>query len=378
MSRKPEITAFDAVSEKTLTISFQGLMFSDVVRAIQDELNNSISIIYQEGLAEKIVYLDAVNQPVNVVLSKLARRFGVAAIREGDLWYFGELKPEDRATYFTRVPRLSKEELQAAAQTMISSQGRVWASPDGLLLVSDGVDILQRVHDFVRQLRQQESPTWVVQLYLVTSTERNARSLGINVDHLVRYSYNYATGSGMASDALEKLDASLDAVLVASYERAETKVEARPLLLLSDGERGRIRNGQRYPVARRSENIETGVISTIGYDYIDTGLSVDVTLRENSDNHANLVMNIRNAQVIDFVDGQVPVTVDEELRTTATIRSGGVYLLGSLDVAIDTKTKSGPGFTLAAGRNKSGALTLIWARTYRVGSLQHSKPLTQP
>ena len=374
MSETPDFNQAKPVKEQLISISVQGLPFSEFVRLVQDSLNSQITIIYQEGLADKIVYLDAVDQPVGSVLSKLARRFQVNAIREGTLWYFGELKPEDRATYTSRVPRLSKEEIQAAVTTMISNQGRVWASNDGLLHVSDSVEILERVQSFVEQLRNQESPTWVVQLYLVNSSERTARNLGINVDHLVRYSYNYATGSGLRSIGSEVLNASLDAVLVAAYERGDTTVQARPLLLLSDGEQAYIRNGQRFPVPRRTENIETGVVSITGYDYIQTGLSVDVQLRENSDTHASLIMKVKNSQVTGFVNDEVPITLDEELLTTASVRSSGVYLLGALDVAVNTDTRAGPGFTTSFGTQRQDNLTLIWCRCYRVAGLREPAP----
>jgi len=352
----------DEQAESLVSLSVHQVPLVHVLRLLHDR--HGVSSIVAQGLEDRLVSIECTDVPVSEVMGRLARRFGSTAIISGGLWYFGDLTGEDRAVTVLRVPRLNREDLSAAISAQMGQTGRSWVGDDGIVVVSDTVDGLQRIHRFASQLALLESPTWVLQLYLVTVSESRAKSWGLDLDHLVSYSATYASGSMIAGAA--GLSVGLDSVLFAASSSTDTHIQARPLLLVSDGERAIMSSGRVVPVPRRSVSPETGQAIVVGYDEVTIGLDVDVTVRETSLQTARLTLDVRQSQLLELVADEVPVTLRDAIRTTAIIRSGGVYLLGSLDSYRTSDTSSGPIIHTAQQTDATRSSTLVWARVYRI------------
>lgn len=141
-------------------------------------------------------------------------------------------------------------------------------------------------------------------------------------------------------------------------------VLAEPLFLLKDGEAARIHAGERIPIPRRSVD-QFGNVQVVDYQIEETGLTVDVSLREEAEDIASVEVTMVLNEILRFVE-QVPVTSGSDFKTKTSLRSGGVYLIGRVDEQEHSKG-GGLGFRFGK-RERHGARSLqIWARAYRIG-----------
>ncbi len=73
-------------------------------------------------------------------------------------------KPSDRAAIVRRVRRLKSSDLSSVLRQVLSGIGAVQVFPDGLCIISDTVEVLDRVAAIIDQLEAAESVTWCVRL----------------------------------------------------------------------------------------------------------------------------------------------------------------------------------------------------------------------
>ncbi|MCD7907100.1 MAG: hypothetical protein LUH04_05330, partial [Clostridium sp.] len=140
-----------------------------------------VSIISEEGLDDKLVTIDVVDMSVDEVLSGVARRFGVDIIVQGDLYYLGNLNSTDRGFLVRKVRRLSAENIEKILSSMNSDIGRSFVNADGLVAVADSLRVLKQINSMLDQVERQPSNAWILQMYLITSTDKKSREYGFDV-----------------------------------------------------------------------------------------------------------------------------------------------------------------------------------------------------
>ena len=341
------------------------MTLGELVRYLTDE--TGASIVVEEGLERRPVYLEIVDQPLGVVLDAVAGRVGVSLDRHGNLFYLGEVRPDARGVLVRRVRRLGSEDLQKAVACQLSADGRAVAYRDGLCIVCDRVSVLEKVGSLLDGIEQADSPLWCVQLYVVSVAVDDLQEFGLDVAPAVDVSLAFAAASqGFAVGELSgaSLRGGIDAVLQAVDEARDSEVLAEPLFLLVDGEEARFRRGSRLPY-RQDMVSQEGTVSSRTYAFVDSGLTIRVNLRERGPGLAWLSVDVISNEIEGYVDEQVPRLGDESFATKVLLRSGGVYLLGSLERC---KTETGRETFLRVGAKDSveRRVLQVWGTAYAV------------
>ena len=329
-----------------------------------------VSIVIAQTLDRRLVNVDVQEQPVDDVLAAVARRVGVQVSRTGTLYFLGELRPEDRGVLVRRIYRLDGNGIQEAVEVLLSEHGTVKAFDDGLLIVGDTVEVLQRVHELVDRVEKIPSVTWVIQLYVVSLTDDAIKDLGIDVQPAAQIGLTYAAKSAALAEIApsEKLaiDAGLKAILTAQSENVGIDVVGEPLMILADGQPGEIKQGQKVPVPKRTVS-DTGVVTTSGFEYIDIGMNIRMKMKEISLDVGRLDLDFELSQIDDLIGvEQVPLTSQQVVRMVTDVASGGVYLLAKLE---EDKNEMRYSRYLKFGKydRKNDRTLQVWGRVYRIG-----------
>lgn len=332
-----------------------------------------VSIICEDTLETRKVTLDVRDVAVSDLLGMVARRADSQVTRVGRLFYLGQLRPEDKGVLVRKVGRLSGQELQNAIGVLMSEYGRVQCFADGLCLVGDRVEVLQRVDELLNGVESAAASTWVVQLYVVNLSNGDVADLGLDALPALEVAATVAgvSGGGIgaataiadSANTAARLKGGLDLVLRASRTRTSVSILGQPLFLMVDGDQTHMGSGQRVPVPRRTVS-DQGTVTTSGFDYIDTGLQLDVELREVAHERARLRVKGSFSTVQSFVDS-APVVSRDDYASSAVISSGGVYLVSALERTQVEKTQRGP-LSLGLKNSDVGQVVQIWARAYRV------------
>jgi hypothetical protein len=305
------------------------------------------------------------DQPISEVLNLVARRLSVNVKRRGTLYYVGTLRPEDRGVLVRRVRRLDRTQLAEVLQVFAGENGRSAQFADGLVVVGDSVEGLDRINEMIDQVEAAETSVWVVQLHLISYSRNAADELGINIEPAAKAGLAFASGSALgAAGTSWELATSLDAVLQVAYGRDDVAVTAAPMFIVSDGEKASFVQGDRVPIPRRTVSPE-GTVTTAGFDYVQTGVNVELTLRETEVRGARVDVTVNMSDVKRFVE-EAPVTGEERFQTGAVVKAGGVYLLGTL-VKDRSRGQRSLGWQTQDYRTWEAQVVQVWAQAYRIG-----------
>ena len=108
----------------------------------------------------------------------LGRRLNCRATRIGNVWFLGAIAPEDRGVLVRSVRRLKAEELTKVCTLFASEVGRQVAFEDGLVVVADRVEVLQRLVQALDQLEATPAGCWVVRFTWFRWVTRSSTSWG--------------------------------------------------------------------------------------------------------------------------------------------------------------------------------------------------------
>ncbi len=325
-----------------------------------------------EEVEGKTVTAELRNQPISEVLDLLARRLGVSVRIDGDLIFFGVEKPQDRAVMVRRVRRVKSEQLKEIVGVV--GTGKAASFADGLVVVSDTVEVVKRINEALSLVEDAAAPVWIVQLHIVGYTADAADRLGINIEPAAKAGLAFALGSanpiGAGTAAVRQgvslnVSGSLDAVLAMAHSRQGVSVTAAPMFLLCDGAKSSFVQGDRIPIPRRQVAPETGAVTTTGFEYIQTGVQVELALREYTPASALIETSVKISDQKGMVE-DAAITGEENFQTSAVVKAGGVYLLGTL-----AKDRVERGTSLGWINNFSAAdkaqVIQVWLQCYRIG-----------
>ncbi len=359
VAQRPRAAA-EAAGPK-ITLSCQEITLGALCQWIAAETGSSI--VVQQGLENQAVSLEIHDEPLGAVMDVLAARLGVSLDRRGTLYYLGQTRPESRGVLVRRVRRLGREEIQQAVGVHLTQEGKVACFDDGLLVVGDRVAILERIGDVLDEVEKAQSPCWCVQCYIVSLTDADIRDVGLDVAPALEVSAAFASGSQLAGLSSLSARGGLEAVLQASSSTDKNRVVAQPLFLLGDGEKASVKRTVSYPVPSDSVS-QDGSVTARGWQYIEAGLTLEVELRERSAGSARLGVNLEVSDVEGFKE-EAPIKAAEAFVSSATIESGGVYLLGSLE-----RDRSRVGrwswFQWRSKTDSERHTLFVWARAFAV------------
>lgn len=365
LAQMPSQSHAASLPSPRVTISAAQMSLGEFARLMADQ--HQVSIVLEQTLDLTPVTVELADVPLDDALTAVGRRAGVDVSRAGKLYFFGQLKKQDRGLLVRRCRRLAGDELVKAVDALRSDLGQSVAFPDGLVVVSDRVEVLVRISELMDQIEAAESPCWVVQLHLIALSGDELQELGIEATPALEISAAFAQGSAaglfQSMAAKSSLNAGLSALLKVARTSDRVSVVAEPFVLLVDGEHHETSRGNRIPIPKRTTSPQ-GTVTTTGFEYVQTGLTIVADLREQSAQAAKLKLSIEQSEVSGYVEG-APITVNEKFGTTAVLASGGVYLLGSMN-RIEEQKSGNVGLSFAQrGRDQQRVLQ-VWARIQRV------------
>jgi hypothetical protein len=327
------------------------------------------SVVVEESLTSKLVTVELSGVAFEAAIGAVARHVGADVARVGSVYFIGTRRPEDRAVLVRVVPRLGPEELRGAVSVVLGDVGRAQVFPDGLVVVSDKVEVLARVSEVLDAVAAAPFGTWVVQLYLISLTQEDMRDFGMTVSPTMglnlgaKGGFSTTTGAVAVPAASASAEIGLSAVLNAASRSAAGGVVAQPLMLIRNGGKGKVARGESVPVPRRSVSPQ-GTVQTVGFDRQQVGTEISVTIREAGLGVATLGLTMQLSGIIGFVEGIAPRTSVESLECESVVSSRGVYLLGAL--TRDAENDTAEGIRIGKKEERVSQVLQVWARVYQV------------
>ena len=272
--------------------------------------------------------------PVDDVLASLSRRLSVQVFRSGRVVCLGDLRPEDKGILVRRVARLKSDELRAAVTACLSDIGNVSCLEDGLVIVSDRVEIIGRVSELLDGIESAPSGGFVVQLFVFSLSHEAQKNLGVNAVPIAEAAANVGT-AGTTWDG--KLGMSL--VLKATATDKNVQVVGRPLMFLSDGAAAQVKRVRTDPVPKKTTS-DQGVVTTLEYTPYETGFTVDVSARRVDAERARLTVSLELSDIIGKVD-DTPITRKESGKSELILRLCSPVLVMSLERNTSERSNEG-------------------------------------
>lgn len=337
---------------KRLTLSAQAMPLTEFLRWLSNE--TGISVVCAKSLDNEPVTVDIVSQGVDGVLSVVARRLGVQVTRTSNVYYIGQLSAEDRGVLVRRVSRLKGQELVDSVTCLLSENGRVTGYDDGLVVVGDKVEILQRVAELFDGIEQAPSDAWFIQFFLFSFHNEN----------LLQYGVDLSIDASLSVDLFDNSDMNtgfLTAALKASQDDKLVTLVSNPFFVLADGYEAGYVSGQNVPIPKKTVS-DAGTITTTGYDYQQTGLQFAVRLRQVQSGKAALYFNFESSTIVDYIEA-APITLTEKFDSTFNLQSNQPYLVGSVKTSQQSDRVVG---FFNQTKNTSGDTLQIWCKAYKI------------
>lgn len=332
-----------------------------------------VSIIMEQSLDRSPVSIDVVEQPVGHVLSYVARRLGREVTRTGSLYFVGQLTEADKGVLVRRVQGLDSKGVQQAVSVLLSPDGKIASFSNGLLVVGDRIDSLSKIEDMLRQLETQESPVWCVQLLEVVYTEEAAEVFRLDVAPTVQLAAAYASGPVLGGTALPAAafnggDVSsmvgISALLEASKTETGVAIGGRAMFLLADGETGRLKNGERFPILTTTTLTETRTQSEqVSFEQV--GTEIEIGCREDIQGEASIEVSYSVSDILGMVEGY-PRIANKSIDTKLRVSGSGSFLVGEYKRQTQ-KRQASSWLTLGQSRTDAEELVQVWVVACRVG-----------
>lgn len=325
--------------------------------------DHGISVVVEERYDESPITVAVQDVPVDDLLAALARRIGCTVSRVGETYYLGAILPQDRAVMVRRVTGMDAMTAKEVLGVYTSEYGRLAITPQGVAVAGDRMEVISRMSAMLDQVEAVRVDSWMVQLYVFSMSENYTRDLGIEgattID-LAGTLTSAGAASGLASAALK-------ALVRASFQSDSIRLATSPLFVLVEGQTAELDDGQTIPIPKRAVS-DQGTVTTTGYELIQTGLTVKVSVRPAADGLGLLTLDYSSNQISRYVES-APVTDGVAIRTTSQVEPDGVYLLGEVRHRNRHSTDEA-GMTLRTRGEASDRLWQVWARVVRISGIR--------
>ena len=324
--------------------------------------DHGVTLAFDLALDAHLVSLDVTDISLDDVLRLLARRLGSQLSMLGGVYYIGASRPGDRSIVVRPLRRITPDTAQNLITSMLTDQGRFSLVDDSLAVIVDLPDSLMRVLPALDQVETAPAHSWIVQLHLVSIRDSDLYRFGLDVTPAGELALIFGAGSG-SPESIARLSGALTGMLQAERTLDGVRVVQEPLLVLADGAAARLSDGDELRLVQRAISPE-GTVTITGTETVQTGLDLSVSIRDLGLDRASLDLELTLSQLVGGSD-EAPTINRQAMTTTANVRAGGVYLLGSLRRSADRDQVSGP-FRLDRSRDRSNATMLLWCRVYRI------------
>ena len=342
----------DSSNSPLITLSCFKMPLSVFVRVLSDEY--SVGMVYSESLSDKTITAEFKSTDLTSVLNVVSRQLSVDIVRVGNTFYVGSLRPEDRGILVRRVLGHNRDSLNQVAQSMISQNGKVSVTSDGVIVATDHESVIRRFAEMLDYLDTVESDTWIVQLCFVTLRKDALLEAGMDVTSSGTLSYN------ISENKLDLKDFRIDGVMNILSNSSFADVYSSPMLLCRDGQTSIWQDGQRVPIPRRTVS-DYGTVTTTGFDYVNTGFLVEASVTP-CKTGGRLKLKIELSDIKSYIEN-APVTTQTSYSFDVDLEADKAYLLGELSTykVLDSQEN-----TALFSRDRGKTVVQLWGQLYRI------------
>jgi len=359
LHRLAEAKLRDKPSEKessySCTISADGQPLYLFARQLASQ--SGVSIVVQESLENSLVSLEVRDQDIGDVIATVGRRLGTEVTRTGDLYFIGDLRPEDRGVYVTRLGDLPPDDLSQIAALLLSETGRSFVSESGVAVVADKVEVLSRVAEAFEKVKTRDRDTWLIQFHVVETSANHEEQVGAESSANFGLSVSYPGGGG----AFGALDVALENV----RDAGSSVLVAEPVYLVNDGQAVSYVRGQEFPVTTTTTSREGFVQTSV--DYQSVGSTIEASIRSLGGDAAVLTVAIDDQRLTEENISGFPIIDGYQFRDVVDVVSGGTYLLTTFNRKESSEAER-LGWSVFRRDSFSVTVSQVWCRVYRVGS----------
>ncbi|MEM9364458.1 MAG: hypothetical protein AAGD07_00575 [Planctomycetota bacterium] len=295
-------------------------------------------------------------------MSALARRLGTQVTRQGQLFFVGELRPEDRGVLVAHLGVLNEAEREKVGQAFLSEHGNVVAVSTGHLIASDRVEVLAKIAEAVEEVRASPRDAWLIQLHVVAADQFESVDAGTKPD--------VTLGAAATLDGVD-VAASVVAELEAVRRRSSSAIVWEPTLLAWPGQPSVISDRERFPIVTQT-NVDTTGVSRENVTFEEFGRRASVVVRPLVGGRGILEVDITDESVVDVIDGR-PRSAGFTFSASAEVYNEAVMLLGSVQRRQDQQSLTDWFGWLRADQSSRQVLQ-VWARVLRVSPAFASGP----
>lgn len=354
------------VDSAITSLSVHRMPLASFVRILSDRFD--IGIVCSEDVNEKQVTGEFKNSSLKSILNVVSRQVKVDVIRDGNTYYIGSLRPEDRGVLFRKCYGLAKDEILRMLQSSISVQGKCEVAENGIIVVTDHESVLRRCVELLDYLEIAESPTWILQLYFVSLRKDAIIDAGLATKSSGMISYD------IAENRFSVDEAKIEALFTFDASSQFADVYATPMMLIRDGTEAVWTDGETVPIVKKTVS-DYGTVSTSGYDYKDVGFTVKGRAVETRQRKVNLRLDIEMSEIKGYTE-TAPNIVQTAFHQDVDLRPNKIYLLGELSKFTDV---TGQNQILNFGASTGKINLQVWGKIYRLSSdIKRPYPTHQP
>jgi len=276
------------------------------------------------------------------------------------------LAEQEKLTTKTYVLNYAKSEnIVGSIQKMLTPRGNInYDVRTNALIVRDTPSNLEIIDGIIPTL-DATTPQVLIEAKIIETTLNDSENLGIDWtlgatvsasgrSHFWPFSNNsdhkYLSGDTSADPTSAgfnygSLDLStLQAVLEILKTRTDTNILSNPRIVTLDNQKATINVGSQFPLPEYTYNEEQAQMQVSGWEYMDIGITFDVTPHVNKagyvtlDIHPTITEDIGDASVEGTT---LPILSNESVTTRVMIKEGETLVIGGLikDKITDTREK---------------------------------------
>ena len=354
--------SFSAEKKTVVTLSANQMSVPAFCRILSDDYN--VGVVFSSSLLSKTITAEFKESDLDTVFNVLSRQLDSDVVKVGNTYYIGPLKDDDRSFLVRKVLSHNPADLESFLTTILSSTGRAKVLSGRVLIVSDKAFNLRRVSDSIDLLEKQFTRCWILQLYFLVLRKDALAEGGLTMSTSGTISYN------ISENSIDLKDFKIEGLLSGSFSSSYADLFASPMFLLSDGVKATWHDGQRVPIPRKTVS-DYGTVTTTGYDYIDTGLSVNAVVSE-SQTGALVQLDVQLSDIQSYRD-ELPVTSNTSVTVQTDMIPNKLYLLSELQKhsLLDREEK-----TLLFSHDEGKSIIQLWGRVYSIRTLKDNQKPT--
>jgi type II secretory pathway component GspD/PulD (secretin) len=298
-----------------------------------------LSCVIPEGLGSVTVNFDDVNG--ESAIREICRQLNLGVRLEDKVLILtqGEGRSEAFGVFY-RGQDLP-DELADVGRTVVGKGVSVKRIGERVVVSGEQEDV-ERMANLLSHLRAAASDTWMLDVALVSLGKSVRRDAGLD--------WTVGGGAGVDMSAgTGRLDisgpvfgaraaASVAVVLRAVEEGREASTVTRGTLLLVEGQKASLQQGESVPLPRRSISPE-GVVTVVGYDNIQTGFNLEAEAHR-VEGGVSLKLRPRLSGVTGF-QGEQPIIAERTCESTVELKSGEWIVISGLDDSSDSRSYTG-------------------------------------